>query len=211
MQQFVDVALTTTEDHLTTHKLTTLRIVGNAVADFVAELHVHTQKQLSWMTHQSLPPEDVQDKSLELIRLCDNLWLALEQHPQLPLFLVRQNLLSCFMCFFICILKDDCRRNLQLYKNIKDAQGHVQRTTLEELSAINNDGCFVIGNKRGIDVSSDISNIFQLILDKEVDKSHKIYNLGNLQDLESRLVLLAGQSSENTKQVHKFLNVSECY
>ena len=115
------------------------------------------------------------------------------------------------MCFFICILKEECKRNLQLYKNIKDAQGHVQRTTLEELSAINNDGCFVIGNERGIDVSSDISNVCQLILDKEVDKSHKIYNLGNLQDLESRLVLLAGQSSENTKQVHKFLNVSECY
>ena len=101
MQQFVDVALTTTEDHLTTHKLTTLRIVGNAVADFVAELPVHTQEQSSWMTHQSLPPEDVQDKSLELIRLCDNLWLALEQHPQLPLFLVRTKSFMFYALFYM--------------------------------------------------------------------------------------------------------------
>ena len=55
---------------------------------------------------------------------------------------------------------------------------------------------------------SDISNAFQLTLDKELDK---VYDLEKLQDLESRLVLLAGKNSENTKQVHKFLNVSECY
>lgn len=41
------------------------------------------------------------------------------------------------------------------------------------------------------------------------DKSDERYNLERLQDLESRLVLIAGQSVANI-EVQKFLNVSVC-
>ena len=71
LQAFIDVALTTTaagEDHLATQKLTALRIVGNAVADFITELHKveRSQKRSFWMISSLRPPDD-HDESLELI------------------------------------------------------------------------------------------------------------------------------------------------
>lgn len=62
-------------------------------------------------------------------------------------------------------------------------------------------GCFIIGDKNG-ETFSDASQAFHLVLDQ------KKYNTSNLLDFESRLVLLAGQNEENTKEVRYYLNVS---
>ena len=90
----MDVALySAAEDHLTTQKVTALRIVGNAVATFMDELRKaeHAKKPSFWNRTRALSVQAEQDKSLELIQLCDNFWLALDQHPKLPVFLVSYN------------------------------------------------------------------------------------------------------------------------
>ena len=87
------MALTATEDPLTTQKLTALRIVGNAVADFVDKLEDLKDYSLQSVVEQEADlSEDNIDKSQELIKLCDNFWLALDQHLQLPTFLVRNSI-----------------------------------------------------------------------------------------------------------------------
>ena len=87
------MALTATEDPLTTQKLTALRIVGNAVADFVGNLQDLEDYSLQSVVEQEADvAEDNNDKSQELIKLCENFWLALDQHSQLPTFLVRNSI-----------------------------------------------------------------------------------------------------------------------
>lgn len=98
-------------------------------------------------------------------------------------------------------IQRQCAANLEWFKSIKDTQGNTNQTTLLELNNIREHGCFIIGDKNG-KTFSDPSQAFHLMLDQ------KKYNLSNLHDFESRLVLLAGQNEENTKEVRYYLNVS---
>ena len=93
LQAFVDVTLSSTEDHENIKKLTTLRIVGNAVADFIAELREvenTSRRHLFWKRSlRRRNRQHEQNESLDLINLCSNFLLALDQHPKLPQFLVK--------------------------------------------------------------------------------------------------------------------------
>ena len=69
-------------------------------------------------------------------------------------------------------------------------------------------GCCVIGDENKI-IHSQITDVLSLtIVSSNGSTSNMPYDLEKLQDFESRLVLIAGQSTENTEEVQKFLNVS---
>ena len=71
------------------------------------------------------------------------------------------------------------------------------------------DGFFVIGDEHRI-IHSQMDDVLSLfVVSKDANRtettSDVLYDLEKLQDLESRIVLIAGQ---NTKEVQTFLNVS---
>ena len=107
LQAFVDVTLSSTEDHLNIKKLTTLRIVGNAVADFIAELReVENTSRMHLFWKRSFRRRNrhhEQNESLDLINLCSNFLLALDQHPELPQFLVKYIIIIDFNPYHICL------------------------------------------------------------------------------------------------------------
>ena len=90
-----------------------------------------------------------------------------------------------------------------------EAQGSVEVTSYGQLNNINKYGVYEIGSsKKGILVSR--SEGIQLRLRKpssiEIHKLH--FNLDELKDLESKLVLITGRETKERKKVDLFLNVS---
>ena len=88
LQVFVNVAYTTAhaDDDLNIQKLNALRIVGNAVADFLPILSENLQRKHSFIESLAKPRGD---KSSHLIEYCQGLWNCLEQNKHLPSLLVR--------------------------------------------------------------------------------------------------------------------------
>lgn len=70
---------------------------------------------------------------------------------------------------------------------------------------IKESGWFVIGAEKNI-TCYQMSEVLSAFVTK--DSTIDRYDFERLQDLESRLVLIAGQSSENTEKVQEFLHVS---
>ena len=70
---------------------------------------------------------------------------------------------------------------------------------------IRQSGFFVIGGENNA-ASYKISDVLSLFVQST---TIEIYDFERLQDLESRLVLIAGQNAENTEEVQDFLNVNQ--
>ena len=101
-------------------------------------------------------------------------------------------------------MQKDCNNNVEWFKNIKNTHGDVEVNTLEELKLILSDGEFYIGSKKK-EAFNLISDVISLQIKTQGTAKH--YTLEQLQDLESRLVLFAGQRAEMS-DVQKFLIVS---
>ena len=90
------------------------------------------------------------------------------------------------------------------YKSVKETHGSVEATSFGQLSNILTYGHYSVGSSG----SSALQNVVCLDL-KETDKSlaRKHYSLDDLQDLESRLVLITGSEDPHRDEVDIFLKV----
>ena len=74
-------------------------------------------------------------------------------------------------------------------------------------------GCYIVGVKESMSVAGkSLKDVIQLQLkEKNIEKclTKKKYNLEELRDLESKLVLITGSNAENRNKVDLFINVRE--
>ena len=92
---------------------------------------------------------------------------------------------------------------------MKDTQGSVEVTSYGQMRNILRYGQYHIGTSaRSKPVHSihDLISIKLINTDKQLTKSS--YNLEDLRDLESKLVLITGSKAENRMEVDHYLNVS---
>lgn len=105
-------------------------------------------------------------------------------------------------------LQEDCNKELDWYKAVKETQGSVEYTSFGQMDNIIKYGVYRVGCSRPQSFQS-IHEVIQLSLEEKDKRLHKkSYNLDELRDLESKLVLITGSKAENRKQVDQFLNVS---
>ncbi|XP_052239407.1 E3 ubiquitin-protein ligase rnf213-alpha-like [Dreissena polymorpha] len=117
----------------------------------------------------------------ELLEKCGHIWNALNVNPRLPEQLI------------------DSNRELPWLLEIKKAHGSVEKSALMQAEAINSYGIFIVGlkdteNKTHEKVTSED------ITELHLTENKKQYTYTQLQDLHSRLMLVAGpegQSQEN--------------
>ncbi|KAH3735719.1 hypothetical protein DPMN_042254 [Dreissena polymorpha] len=122
-----------------------------------------------------------------LIDKCKVVWKELDANPNLPKQLV------------------DTDRELPWLKEIKKAHGSVEVTSLMQADAINNDGVYTVGLISGIESSNaDImkKDVIKLTVpEKEHKRQIRSYTFAQLQDLQSRLMLVAGKRTLDKKNV----------
>ena len=99
---------------------------------------------------------------------------------------------------------------MEWFKSVKETQGSVEVTAIGQMSSILKNGCYFIGSSRP-EIHQTINEIIRLRL-REKDKDSRIvkkkYNLEELHDLESKLVLITGSKAEYRNEVDLFLDVS---
>lgn len=96
LQAFLDAAKAVS-DELDVKKLNALRIVGHAVAEFVATLRKNLQGRYSFFNSVERVNSD---KSSYLIKFCQGLWTSLEKNKQLPFLLVCSSYIKKLIHFF---------------------------------------------------------------------------------------------------------------
>ena len=74
---------------------------------------------------------------------------------------------------------------------------------------IKNYGCYTIGSQ-SLDVHTSLKEVVQLDLERRDDKplTQLKYTLDDLRDLESKLVLITSQDSEESGEVDLFMKVN---
>ena len=99
---------------------------------------------------------------------------------------------------------------MEWYKSVKDTQASVEITSYGQMNNIFECGCYKIGIKRPV-ICKSHSEVISLTLIETGEKrlAKKRYNLEELRDLESKLVLITGRNAEKRKMVDLFLDVSE--
>ncbi|XP_060597648.1 E3 ubiquitin-protein ligase rnf213-alpha-like, partial [Ruditapes philippinarum] len=132
----------------------------------------------------------------ELLNLCDVVWKELEANPELPKKLL------------------DTTGQLEWLKAIKQAHGSVEVTSLMQVEAINANGIFTLGKNtwkketqtQQIDGAiMEMSDILKLTVPEQEGKRElKNYNFTQLQDLQSRLMLVAGKAEKGSDSVDRF-------
>ena len=93
---------------------------------------------------------------------------------------------------------------------MKETQGSVEVTSIGQMKNILKNGCYFIGSSRP-DIRQKSNEVVRLKLtekDRESRIVKKKYNLEELHDLESKLVLITGSKAEYRKEVELFLDVS---
>ncbi len=105
-----------------------------------------------------------------------------------------------------------CNEDVEWYKSVKDTQASVEITSYGQMNNIFECGCYRIGIKQPV-ICKTYNEVIGLTLKENKEKSEKRlakkkYNLEELRDLESKLVLITGRNAENRKMVDLFLNVS---
>lgn len=104
--------------------------------------------------------------------------------------------------------KDDCNKNLEWYKSVKDTQGSIEETSFDQMNNIQSYGHYTIVG-RGDATMYSIHDAIQLILKAHtgIKLLKKKYGLDELRDLESKLVLITGSEAKNRDGVDLFINV----
>ena len=95
---------------------------------------------------------------------------------------------------------------------MKDIQASVEVTSYGQMNNIFEYGCYRIGIKKPV-ICKSHNQVISLTLKENKEKSEKRlakkkYNLEELRDLESKLVLITGRNAMNRKMVELFLDVS---
>ena len=107
-----------------------------------------------------------------------------------------------------------CNKDVEWYKSVKDAQASVEVTSYGQMDAILEYGCYSIGIKEPVICKSQ-NEIISLALKMSKEKADKhlktSYNLEDLQDLESKLVLITGRNAGNRDMVDMFVDVSDAH
>ena len=109
-----------------------------------------------------------------------------------------------------CCLQKGCDKAIDWYQSVKETQGSVEVTSYGQMNNIYQYGSYTIGSCRK-SVHTSQSQVIHLDLtetDKSLPKKH--YSLDDLSDLESKLVLITGRDSKESKEVQVFLQVSVC-
>ena len=99
---------------------------------------------------------------------------------------------------------------MEWFRSVKETQGSVEVTAIGQMNSILKNGCYFIGSSRP-EIHQSAYEIVRLRL-KEKDQESRImkkkYNLEELHDLESKLVLITGSKAEYRNEVELFLDVS---
>ena len=106
----------------------------------------------------------------------------------------------------------DCNKDVGWYQSVKDTQASVEVTSYSQMNSIFECGCYRIGIKEPV-ICKSHNEVITLTLKENREKSEKRlakkkYNLEELRDLESKLVLITGRNDEHRKLVDLFLDVS---
>ena len=92
---------------------------------------------------------------------------------------------------------------------MKDTQGSVEVTSYGQMRNILQYGRYQVGTtvqSKPVHGIHDLISLKLILRDKKVSKT--LYNLDDLRDLESKLVLITGSKAENRTEVDHYLNVS---
>ncbi|KAK3585590.1 hypothetical protein CHS0354_036776 [Potamilus streckersoni] len=125
-----------------------------------------------------------------LLEKCRMVWDALEADPNLP-----QKL-------------ESISHQLDWLQSVKQAHGSVEVTSLEQASAINAGGIYFVGKMKGIkenEVCQDLHKV--VLLTVSGDGKKREYTFEQLQDLQSRLMLVAGKAEQGNNNVDRFTMV----
>lgn len=190
----MNIALATAaggEDDLSHDKLSHLRTIGSGYSSLIYGLSETTGFH-------------------DLKRACTFVWEALENNPTLPTLLVKKYTVCIVSVLLFFLIQEDCNRDIGWYKSIKDTQGSVEVTSFGQMRNILKYGHFIVGTTLQSRQVHSIHNLISLKLipkDKYITKTS--YNLDELRDLESKLVLITGSKAENRTEVDHYLNVSQ--
>lgn len=99
-----------------------------------------------------------------------------------------------------------CRQDLDWYKEIKKMQSSVEKTSVKQVKDIKNYGAYTL-RCDGKNILQSIESAISLKI-THVNAAKKIYSFNDLRDLESKLVLIRGRSTEGGPEIDRFLEVS---
>ncbi|XP_053396018.1 E3 ubiquitin-protein ligase rnf213-alpha-like [Mercenaria mercenaria] len=142
---------------------------------------------------------DLEQKAghIELLDRCKIVWKELDANENLPVQLV-----------------DTCKE-LQWLKDVKKAHVSVEVTSLVQADAINECGIYSVGKptlkqkKNSSQIHGDISQAAEkamilTVREREGEGQRKQYSFTQLQDLQSRLMLVAGKAEKGNDSVERF-------
>ncbi len=115
--------------------------------------------------------------------------------------------------YTLCVhvyMQEACNSQVEWYKSVKETQASVEVTSYGQMNNIFDYGCYRVGNRTNV-ICKTHSEVISLSLSERRSKKHfmkVMYNLEDLRDLESKLVLITGSKAENRAKVDLFQNVS---
>ena len=106
----------------------------------------------------------------------------------------------------------DTSRQLEWLKGVKDSHGSVAMSSFMQAEAINARGVYEVGclqqRKASGNGEETLESAIRLTVPpKEGDKETKVYNLDELKDLQSKLMLIAAKASHGKEEVDMFVEV----
>ncbi len=110
--------------------------------------------------------------------------------------------------FYYSFVQASCNDHLGWYKNVKENQASVEVTAKGQMDNIFLYGCYIVGSSKSRICQSYHDVIHLLLNDKDQSLTKRNFNLEELRDLESKLVLITGSKAENRLQVDTFIDVS---
>ena len=116
-----------------------------------------------------------------------------------------QHLLVC-----ILYLQEECNKDVEWYQSVKETQGSVEVTSYGQMRNILKYGHFEVGTtsqSKPVQSIHDLISLKLILGDTSKQLSKTFYNLDELRDLESKLVLITGSKAENRTEVDHYLNV----
>nr|XP_022293483.1 E3 ubiquitin-protein ligase rnf213-alpha-like isoform X1 [Crassostrea virginica] len=121
---------------------------------------------------------------------CELVWKELNSDPKLPKKLI------------------DTRRQLEWLNSVKSAQGSVEVTSMRQAEAINSVGIYVVGKiDPGVQTEKPtLGDVLQLHVQEDTEGSRlrKKYKHKELQELQSKLMLVAGKAELGKDDVERF-------
>ncbi|WAR08837.1 RN213-like protein [Mya arenaria] len=136
------------------------------------------------------------DGYTELLEKCALVWKILKQRPELP-----EKIL-------------DSNRQVSWFEEIQMSHGSVEVSSLIQADTINTKGTIYIG-QRVINIKERgtadlvIDNVMKLSIPKLKNAELQEYSFENLQELQSKLMLIIGQENVNNENVQRFTLIFE--